>query len=324
MADPIPYAPSYDFTAVEGGTQINVQLADVAEASEQAVAAIKDIRRSDGALKNGIVRADSLAPDAIAVLVEKVGPEGEIAAEVLIAAEASALTASNAAGFAAGFAANAAASADSAAASAGSAAASAGSAAAAAAAAAASVTAAGNSAAAAEASATAAGLSEVAADAAAVAAAASETAAADAAAVATAAKVAFVANKNGADQTGIVTATWTKVTFSTEVFDQGGHFDTAQARWTPPAGRYRVVGEVLFSAAVVDQAQFTLAVYKNGAAHKQHAAVGSGTTALSVAVSAIVEANGTDYFELWANGGGAGNKTISGATISTWFEGSAL
>lgn len=324
MADPTPYEPGYDFTAIDAGTFLNVELADVAEATDQAVAAIKDIRRSDGALKNGIVTAESLGPSAIAVLIEQVGPNGDIAAEVLIAAEASALTASNAATAALASETAAGVSAIAADASADAAAVSAVAADASATAADGSADASAASAAAADASAVAAGLSEVAADGSADAAAASAVAAAASAVLAAAAPVAFIANKNGTDQTGVVTATWTKVTFSTEVFDQGGYFDTAQARWTPPSGRYRLAGNVLFTANVVDQAQLTIAIYKNGVSYRQFTEVGSGTTQLSALVSAIIEANGTDYFELWVNGAGAGNKTLSGSPAATWFEGSAL
>ena len=66
MADPTPYAPGYDFTSVEKGPQFNAELADVALATEELVDAVKDIRRSDGALKNGIVTIDSLAPGVLA------------------------------------------------------------------------------------------------------------------------------------------------------------------------------------------------------------------------------------------------------------------
>jgi hypothetical protein len=136
--------------------------------------------------------------------------------------------------------------------------------------------------------------------------------------------VAFVAGKNGTDQTGVASATWTKVTFPTEVFDEGAHFSTVDGRWTPATGRYRVSAAVRFSANVVDQQQYLVAIYKNGTVFRQMSEQASGTGVLDLAVSAIVEANGTDYFEIWARGNGAGDKTISGATISTWFEGSAL
>ena len=66
MADPTPYAPGYDFTSVEKGPQFNAELADVALATEELVDAVMDIRRSDGALKNGIVTIDSLAPGVLA------------------------------------------------------------------------------------------------------------------------------------------------------------------------------------------------------------------------------------------------------------------
>ena len=328
MADPTPYAPEYDFTAIEAGTFLNVELANAAEASEVAVAAIKDIRRSDGALKNGIVRAESLAPDAIAYLVAAVGPEGDIAGAILIAAEASALTASNAATAADASAIDAAASAVEADGFAGAAAVSAAAAAGSATVAEAAEMAADASATAAEASAVAAGLAEAAAEASATAADASADAAAlsaDAAALSAAAvPVAFVANKNGTDQTGVATATWTKVTISTEDFDEGGWFDTVNARWTPPAGRYRIAGVAQFTAGIVDAGQYGVAIYKNGTIHREMVARSPGMTFLSAVISAIVEADGTDYFELWVFGNGTGSKTVAGSTSATWFEGSAL
>lgn len=61
MPEPTTYSPSDDFTATDKGPQLNVELANVAEATGSIAAALAEIRRSDGALQNGIVTEDSLA-----------------------------------------------------------------------------------------------------------------------------------------------------------------------------------------------------------------------------------------------------------------------
>lgn len=292
MADPTPYAPGYDFTASDKGVQLNDELAGVAEATGQLVAAIRDVRRADGALKNGIVTADSLDTSAVAAL----GANGDLAAAALAEAEASATAAGVSASAAATSATGAATSA----------------------------TAAATSATAAATSATAAATSATGAAASATAASGSATAAAASAAAAGAAKVAFVAHRNGTDQTAIVSATPTKLEANSEVFDQGDYYDNTLARWTPPAGRYRVSGTALFSAAVVDGEQYRAMVYVNGVLSRQAIVVASGTAALSVSVAATVVLDGDDYVEFFVQGAGAGDKTVSGAAANTWFEGSAL
>ncbi|TCR07364.1 hypothetical protein [Neorhizobium sp. JUb45] len=64
-----PYNRSYSF--VHGpipGIQINIELDNVELSVNETIDAVKDIRRSDGALKNGIVTVDSLAPPVAAML----------------------------------------------------------------------------------------------------------------------------------------------------------------------------------------------------------------------------------------------------------------
>lgn len=69
MADPTKYTPAYDFSAWQSsnptkplpGNQVDNELANVALSVDEAIDAIKDIRRSDGALNNQIVTPDSLS-----------------------------------------------------------------------------------------------------------------------------------------------------------------------------------------------------------------------------------------------------------------------
>tara|TARA_R100000365_G_C2746916_1_gene76420 strand:+ start:408 stop:1709 length:1302 start_codon:yes stop_codon:yes gene_type:complete len=71
MASPDKYTPSYSFSDYEAnnprdpkpGSQLDIQFADIATSTGSLADAIKDIRRSDGALKNQIVTLDALATD---------------------------------------------------------------------------------------------------------------------------------------------------------------------------------------------------------------------------------------------------------------------
>ena len=139
-------------------------------------------------------------------------------------------------------------------------------------------------------------------------------------------RICFSGHKNGADQTGIVSATYTKITFGTEDFDLGGHYDSENSKFLPTvAGKYRLTAAVRFSAGVIDQAQYIVAIYKNGSVLRLAGTSASGTNSFSVSVSAVVDANGsTDYFEIYANGGGVGDKTISGLAANSYFCGEAI
>lgn len=71
MADPIKYDPDYSYSGFQAvnptrplpADEIDNDFAKLAQASDEAVDAIMDIRRSDGALKNEIVTIDSLDPE---------------------------------------------------------------------------------------------------------------------------------------------------------------------------------------------------------------------------------------------------------------------
>lgn len=134
--------------------------------------------------------------------------------------------------------------------------------------------------------------------------------------------ISFSAHKNGTNQTGVVTATQTKVTFATEVYDNGGLFDAVtNYRWVPPPGHVRVTGSVAYTSAV-DQTYCQVRLYKNGATFKRGLIVASGTLIQSVAVNAEDECNGTDYYELYAEQNSGSNKDIDGVVNLTYLLGS--
>jgi len=132
--------------------------------------------------------------------------------------------------------------------------------------------------------------------------------------------VAFSANKNAVDQTGISSAT---LTFGTEVFDVGGYYDTSTSRWTPPPGRYRIHARVLISAGVVDQTAYTLSLAKNGTAAYSGVIRASGNGSFSMDISESVNSSGTDFWEVQITSGGA-NISVSGAIAFTTFSGEKI
>jgi hypothetical protein len=147
-------------------------------------------------------------------------------------------------------------------------------------------------------------------------------AAAVAAAVATvtAARPYFSVHKNGVDQTGLLPATETKITFATEIEDVGGYFATS--RWTPPAGIVELKASVAFTAGLVDQEVYFVGIYKNGSVFKYgQQSRESGAASLAVSINVYDRANGGDFYEVYAAGTGAGNKTVAGTAVNTWFQG---
>jgi hypothetical protein len=127
--------------------------------------------------------------------------------------------------------------------------------------------------------------------------------------------------RNGVNQTGIVTATWTRVEFTTEVYDLCGKFDPAtNFRWTPQKlGQARISARVGW-ATIADASAIRIAVYKNGVLYKAVLASSSGTLtgqgpmiSVGVPVDAI-----TDYFDIYARQETGGNRDIDGAISDTW------
>lgn len=99
MANPSRFVPSYDFSAFQEtqpdtplpGIQVDVALADISTSTTELRDAIMDIRRSDGALVNGIVTYDSLATDLLSQLLAE--SQADAAAASAAAAAASAVDA---------------------------------------------------------------------------------------------------------------------------------------------------------------------------------------------------------------------------------------
>lgn len=127
--------------------------------------------------------------------------------------------------------------------------------------------------------------------------------------------------RNGVDQAGIATATWTKVQFTTEVFDSGSAFDNAtNYRWTP--GRVGLANITANSAwlTTIDQSLTAISIYKNGSAYRTEYLWTSGTGgSQGPSISAIVEVTSqTDYFEIFVRQETGSNKDLSGVNTDTF------
>ena len=76
MADPTPYDPDYSFSDYQAsnptrplpGPRVDDELANIATTTTETINALKDVRRSDGALVNGIVTPDTLSDDTRSLL----------------------------------------------------------------------------------------------------------------------------------------------------------------------------------------------------------------------------------------------------------------
>lgn len=85
MADPTKYQPSYNFTDFQTGSptqplpapQVDNELANIATSVNATIDAMKDVRRSDGALKNAVVTPDSLSAATRSLIVNLGNPRGD-------------------------------------------------------------------------------------------------------------------------------------------------------------------------------------------------------------------------------------------------------
>ncbi len=130
------------------------------------------------------------------------------------------------------------------------------------------------------------------------------------------------------DQTGVASATPTKVLYSATETAHPWFVESGAnlGRYTPQrAGIYDFRAAAVIAAPAVDQTRVILWLYKNGAAHKRIDTLHtSGTTnqAAFVSGSTWAQANGTtDFYEVFLQHNYGSNQTISGSAEATWFQG---
>ena len=135
----------------------------------------------------------------------------------------------------------------------------------------------------------------------------------------------FSAHKNGSSQTGIVSSTDTKVTFTTEIFDAGSYYDAPNSRWTPPAGRVLLSAQIYVTGTFTSSNACICAIWKNGAVLKEGFFYPSLANSASAPVTVVDDANGTDYYEIYVRQStSSGTATVDGTAKWSYFCGSVL
>lgn len=134
----------------------------------------------------------------------------------------------------------------------------------------------------------------------------------------------FRAHRNGSTQT-MTNGTFTKVTLTTEDYDQAGWFDLANSRYVPQiAGKYCInFGSGMDAGAVTSGKRLASVLYKNGVAFRlgnnSHASAADALTSIGMAT---VDANGsTDYFELYVFHNMGADQPINGRATDCFIEG---
>jgi len=117
--------------------------------------------------------------------------------------------------------------------------------------------------------------------------------------------------RRAADQTGIASATYTKVQLTTEDFDTNSNFDSAtNYRFTPTVAGYYLFTAFL-SLTGTGLADGNLTIQKNADEYYYGSKVSNAAGSVHCVVSVVLAMNGsTDYVELYAR------ATVSGGTIT--------
>jgi hypothetical protein len=128
------------------------------------------------------------------------------------------------------------------------------------------------------------------------------------------------ANKNSADQTGVATGVFTKVTFGTELYDVTGSY--AANAYTPQTiGIHHIEAAVLWATMTAIGDRMDIAIYLNGSLHKNVTSYAGAVTQQATSISADVRTTATtDFIEIYARQGSGTGKTIAGAATDTWFS----
>ena len=126
-------------------------------------------------------------------------------------------------------------------------------------------------------------------------------------------------------QTGIASATGTKITFTTEEYDTASCYTSST--FTPNVEGYYQINACIQMAVAATTASLVASIYKNGAVYKTGNSgngntVGGGINA-AANVSSLVYCNGsTDYIEIYAYGSNNGSSYSIAINVDrTYFNG---
>ena len=130
---------------------------------------------------------------------------------------------------------------------------------------------------------------------------------------------AFSAYANAA--TSLTNGAFTKISFQVEDYDTNNNF--ASSRFTPTvAGYYQISAASNVSGGTT--AELSIAVYKNGAGHRQGSDFITAGSQYAQSISTLVYCNGsTDFIEIYLYIATAGKLTGTGDN-SVWFNGAMI
>ena len=130
---------------------------------------------------------------------------------------------------------------------------------------------------------------------------------------------AFSAYANAA--TSLTNGAFTKISFQVEDYDTNNNF--ASSRFTPTvAGYYQISAASSVSGGTT--AELSIAVYKNGAGHRQGSDFITAGSQYAQSISTLVYCNGsTDFIEIYLYIATAGKLTGTGDN-SVWFNGAMI
>lgn len=135
----------------------------------------------------------------------------------------------------------------------------------------------------------------------------------------------FHVHRNGTDQTGAASGSFTKVLWTTEVYDSAG-FDLSNSQFQPTvAGYYQIVAWVRLDGGTIS-GNTAISLFLNGAeAARGFGANANFSTNLSASVVATLYLNGsTDYVDLRAFHTSGASRTINGSAVFTSMQGHYL
>jgi len=126
-----------------------------------------------------------------------------------------------------------------------------------------------------------------------------------------------------ANQTAFGAGAYAQVIFNTAGQNVGGHYNTGNYRWTPPAGRVMLTANI-WTGNGTSGGSILADIRKNGVALNTAVQTIAASTNTGISLATMDVANGSDYYEMFFQftlvGGGGG--TVFAA--NSWFAGALL
>lgn len=126
-------------------------------------------------------------------------------------------------------------------------------------------------------------------------------------------------NKNGVDQTGIVTGTWTLITWGNERYDTNSNF--AANGFTPTIADYYFASATITWTGMPANSVIGVAIYLNGSLLEQVTQVVPTSDGWAITVNSIIHMNGTtDSISVHGYQNSGGNEDVQGNIAKSSFK----